>query len=159
MNLLKRLLFGARTGDRIVDQVTKVLGQAPSEAMITAIDKVATSLPVDLLGPRLAKHRPRIVLAFARQSIDGAERLKSSYWSSGGGENVGHEVLRANQRALKATQEALGAVRRKDRWLENILVAIEDLIEVQRKSPGDDDGYGAGTLHELRREIGSLHQH
>ncbi|NBW10190.1 MAG: hypothetical protein EBR82_19395 [Caulobacteraceae bacterium] len=156
MNLLKRLVSAPWRRRSILDEVRDLEGRDLTPEMRDAIAQVMDRLSPELSGSRLRSLRPAIVLAFARQAADGARRLKSDHWRSGAGENVGHEVLRANARALEAVRAVLATNPSKRRAPALILQALDRVTEAQRDSTTDGDGYGLATLHELRREIERL---
>jgi hypothetical protein len=100
--------------------------------------------------------RPRLILVFARQSADAAEKMASSYWTSDRGVNVGHDVFRANQTALTTFLNVIDRRPRSRSALLDAVTAIEALTTAWRIAPGDTDGYGLGTLHEIRRDLATL---
>lgn len=140
--------------NRFVDRVVGLLGEPPTPRLRIAIIETAAGLTPKMLGPRFRPYREELVLIFARQLADATMRLSSSHWSSGGGRNVGMDVLQARGRALGAL-ESLAARRPRDP-LETFLKALDDLMAAQRTSPGDDDGYGIATLGEIHRDVARL---
>jgi len=93
---------------------------------------------------------------FARQSADAAEKMASSYWTSDRGVNVGHDVFRAHQTALNTFLKVIDKRPQSRSALLDAVTAIDALIPAWRNAPGDADGYGIGTLHEIRRDLAAL---
>jgi len=153
---LLRTIFGPRRQRDILDEIREAEGRELTPELRDAIARVMETLTPELSRSRLRSLRPAIVLAFARQAADGARRLKSDYWRSDAGENVGQEVLRANGRALTAVKRVLATAPSKQRALPMILETLNALVDTQRSSPSDVDGYGLATLHELHRDIERL---
>jgi hypothetical protein len=148
-------LFGRRRPTAL-EAVSALLDAPPSPRLAAAVEEVARVLTEARLGPALVGRRPQLILAFARQSADAAMRLSSSHWASDGGHNVGRDVFQAYGAALGAF---LGVVDRRPRGrtpLLDAVLAIEGLIPVWRAAPGDPDGYGVATLHEIRRDLAAL---
>lgn len=153
MNLFHRLF---RPGRSITDRVADLMDEAPSAALVEAIGPAADALPDALLGKDLKGLRPQLVLVFARQAADGASRLASGYWTSDRGRNVGHDVLQAQAAALAVFRQVLGAGPGVHDPLLVAVDALDQLIDRHRGQPGDEDGYGLGTLHEIRRDLARL---
>jgi hypothetical protein len=128
-------------------------GSGP-EGLRAAIVETAAALTPKVLGPRFRPWRDELILIFARQLADATMRLSSSHWSSGGGRNVGMDVLQARGRALAALTALAG--RRPRDPLAALLAALDELMAAQRAAPGDDDGYGVATLGEIRRDVERL---
>ena len=140
----------------LVETVAVLRGEALSPALESAVIETARALNPDALGPRLRSSYPALVLIFARQLADANTRLASSYWSSGGGRNVGMDVLEARARA-QALLVAVAARRPAPRRpLSEIVDALDGLIAAQRNAAGDPDGYGLGTLREIQRDVAQL---
>lgn len=140
----------------IVDRVSDLLDRPPSTDLVAAITTMAERLTDARLGPRLRSQRPQLVLAFARQSADAAKRMSSAHWTSDRGRNVGLDVLQATEQALGLVLHVLDS-RPAARWpLRAAIEALDALIEPRRGEPGDDDGYGLATLHEIRRDLALL---
>jgi len=139
--------------DRLVRRVSALLGGPPPPGLRAAIIETAAALTPKVLGPRFRPWRDELILIFARQLADANMRLASGHWSSGGGRNVGMDVLQARGRALGALK-ALAASRPRPRDpLGALLMALDDLIAARRAEAGDDDGYGIATLGEIRRDV------
>jgi len=131
-------------------------GGALSPGLASAVEETARVLPPPLLGPRLRSLHPRLVLVFARQRADANARLASDHWSSGGGRNVGRDVLAAEGRARAVLVDVASRRPPYRRPLTEVLERLDALIEAQRAGPGDEDGYGLATLHEIRRELAAI---
>ena len=93
---------------------------------------------------------------FQRQVMDGERRLGDRHWQSGAGRNVGYDVLEATAAARRAVQPALAGSRTRRQALRRAIDYLDRLIERWRERPGDDDGYGIATLHEIRRDLAAL---
>lgn len=93
---------------------------------------------------------------FQRQVMDGDRRLGDSHWQSGAGRNVGYDVLEATAAARRAVQPLLAVCRTRRQLLRRAVDALDTLIARWRERPGDDDGYGIATLHEIRRDLAAL---
>jgi len=93
---------------------------------------------------------------FQRQVVDGERRLGDSHWQSGSGRNVGYDVLEATAAARRAVQPLLAVCRTRRQLLLRADDALDTLIARWRERPGDDDGYGIATLHEIRRDLAAL---
>jgi hypothetical protein len=93
---------------------------------------------------------------FQRQITDGDRRLGDPHWQSGAGRNVGYDVLEATAAARRAVQPALAVSRTRHQLLRRAVDALDSLIAGWRERPGDDDGYGIATLHEIRRDLSAL---
>jgi len=93
---------------------------------------------------------------FQRQVMDGERRLGDPHWQSGAGRNVGHDVLEATEAARRAVQTALAGSRTRVLGLLRADDALDALIARWRERPGDDDGYGIATLHQIRRDLSAL---
>lgn len=93
---------------------------------------------------------------FQRQVMDGERRLGDRHWQSGAGRNVGYDVLEATAAARRAVQPALARSRTRRQALRRAIDYLDRLIERWRERPGDDDGYGIATLHEIRRDLAAL---
>lgn len=93
---------------------------------------------------------------FQRQVTDGERRLGDPYWKSGTGRNVGYDVLEATKAARSAVQTVLAGSRTRRQVLIRADDALDSLIARWRERPGDDDGYGIATLHEIRRDLAAL---
>lgn len=93
---------------------------------------------------------------FQRQVMDGERRLGDRYWQSGAGRNVGYDVLEATAAARRAVQTALAVSTTRRQVLRRAVDALDALITGWRERPGDDDGYGVATLHEIRRDLAAL---
>jgi len=140
----------------LVKAVAGLKGEALSPALESAVVETARGLKPGALGSRLRASYPALVLVFARQLADANNRLASSHWSSGGGRNVGMDVLEARARA-QALVVAVAARRPAPRRpLSDIVEALDGLIAAQRSAAGDPDGYGLGTLREIQRDIAQL---
>lgn len=149
-------IFEKRRLRSLVRTVAVLKGEALSPALESAVLETARALKPDALGPGLRSSYPALVLVFARQLADANTRLTSSYWSSGGGRNVGMDVLQARARA-QALLVAVGTRRPAPRRpLSEIVEALDGLIAAQRNGAGDVDGYGLGTLREIQRDIAEL---
>lgn len=148
-------LFGRRRPSAL-EAVSALLDAPPPPRLAAAVDEVAGVLSEQRLGRAFAGHRPRLILIFARQSADAAMRLSSSHWVSDGGHNVGRDVLQAYGAALGAFLAVMDRRPRSRTPLLDAVVAIEGLIPAWRAGPGDPDGYGVATLHEIRRELADL---
>lgn len=148
------MIFGRWSQDRLVRRVSALLAGPPPPGLRAAIIETGAALTPKALGPRFRPWREELVLIFARQLADAAMRLSSSHWSSGGGRNVGMDVLQARGRALAALK-TLAAQRPRDP-LDSLLKALDELMIAQRASAGDDDGYGIATLGEIRRDVERL---
>ena len=135
-----------------------IVTPTPGELTLPVLARLAhnSALKPEALGPGLRSSYPALVLVLARQLADANARLASSHWSSGGGRNVGMDVLEARGRAL-GVLVAVGARRPAPRRpLSEIAEALEGLIAAQRNGAGDADGYGLGTLREIQRDIALL---
>lgn len=93
---------------------------------------------------------------FQRQVMDGERRLGDPHWQSGTGRNVGYDVLEATHAARGAVQTALAGSLDRGLVPGRAVDALDALIADWRKRPGDDDGYGIATLHEIRRDLSAL---
>jgi len=93
---------------------------------------------------------------FQRQVMDGERRLGDPYWQSGTGRNVGYDVLEATHAARGAVQTARASSGDRGLVPGRAVDALDALIADWRKRPGDDDGYGIATLHEIRRDLSAL---
>jgi hypothetical protein len=93
---------------------------------------------------------------FQRQVMDGERRLGDRHWQSGAGRNVGYDVLEATAAARRAVQPLLAVCRTRRQLLLRADDALDALIARWRERPGDDDGYGIATLHEIRRDLAAL---
>ena len=93
---------------------------------------------------------------FQRQVMDGERRLGDPHWQSGTGRNVGYDVLEATHAARGAVQTALASSGDRGPAPGRAGDALDALIADWRKRPGDDDGYGIATLHEIRRDLSAL---
>lgn len=93
---------------------------------------------------------------FQRQVMDGERRLGDPHWQSGMGRNVGYDVLEATAAARRAVQPALAGSRTRRLAFLRADDALDALIARWRERPGDDDGYGIATLHEIRRDLAAL---
>lgn len=153
MNCFSRLFSPSRS---ITDRVADLMDDAPSTALIEAIGPAAEALPDVLLGKDLKGLRPQLVLVFARQAAEGAPRLASSYWISDRGHNVGRDILQAQAAALTVFRQILESRPRDHDPLQVAVDALGQLIIRHRAQPGDEDGYGLGTLHEIRRDLAHL---
>ena len=91
-----------------------------------------------------------------RQVMDGERRLGDPHWQSGAGRNVGYDVLEATEASRRAVQTALAVSRTKRQVLHRAVDALDALIVRWRERPGDDEGYGIATLHEIRRDLSAL---
>ena len=155
MGWIDRILEKRRVRS-IVKAVAVLRGETLSPALESAVVDTARVLKPDALGPGLRSSYPALVLVLARQLADANARLASSHWSSGGGRNVGMDVLEARGRA-QALLIAVGARRPVPRRpLSEFAEALEGLIAARRNAPGDPDGYGLGTLREIQRDIAQL---
>lgn len=149
-------LFGRRPSRSIVDRVSELLRDPPSPELIKAVTAVSDILTDDLLGPGLRALRPQLVLVFASQSADAARRMSSDHWTSDRGHNVGRDVLHAHDQAITLFRQALASRARRGRPLDDTVAALDALIDGQRDRPGDEDGYGLATLHEIRKDLARL---
>ncbi len=111
--------------------------------------------PKTLPGLKRSLYAP-VVLIFARQLADANARLGSNYWSSGGGRNVGIHILQAQGRARVVLVDVMNRRPTVRRPLVETVGALDRLIDAQRADAADEDGYGLGTLHELRRDLAEL---
>ena len=93
---------------------------------------------------------------FQRQVTDGQRRLGDPHWQSGAGRNVGYDVLEATAAARREVEPALASSRTRRQALRRAIDYLDRLIERWRERPGDDDGYGIATLHEIRRDLSAL---
>lgn len=148
--------FRLRPSRPIVDRVSDLLDRPPSADLVAAITATADRLTDARLGRRLRSLRPQLVLAFARQSADAAKRMSSAHWTSDRGRNVGLDVLQANEQALGLVLQVLVSRPAARRPLQTAIKALDGLIERRRGEPGDEDGYGLATLHEIRRDLALL---
>lgn len=155
MAFLSRL-FGRRPSRSIVVRVCELLADPPSPELIKAVTATADTLTDDLLGPGLRALRPQLVLVFARQSADAARRMSCGHWTSDRGHNVGRDVLQAHDQAINLFRQALASGTSQGRPLKDTVAALDALIERQRDRPGDEDGYGLATLHEIRKDLARL---
>src|SRR5690606_272066 len=121
-----------------------------------AVEETARLLTPSTLGPGLRPLHPQLMLIFARQRADANARLASDHWRSGGGRNVGMDVLAAEGRARAVLLDVAARRPPSRRPLAEVLERRDALIEAQRAGPGDADGYGVATLHEIRRELAEL---
>lgn len=158
-------MFGAltrrlqdRDARKLVQAATRRPGQPPAPDVLDALDAAARALPRSLLGPRLRPLRLELCLIFARQAADASRRLGSSYWSSGGGRNVGHDVRDAHDRALRVLIQSLKQTPKQTpgAGLPEILAAHRNLMDAYRRSAPDPDGYGIATLGEIERDLEGL---
>ncbi len=141
---------------RLVRRVSALIDGPLTPALRSAIVETAAGLTPRALGSRFAPYREELILILARQLADANRRLSSGHWSSGGGRNVGMDVLQAQGAALAAVK-ALAARRPRPRDpLGALLKALDELIAARRAAPGDDDGYGIATLGEIRRDVERL---
>lgn len=140
--------------ERFLRRVYGLLSQPPSEGLRAAIAETAATLTAARLGPGLRTYREELVLIFARQLADGRMRLSSDHWSPGGGRNVGHDVLEAREAALTTLRRAVAA--RPRGGLVELISALDAVIAARRATVRDDDGYGAATLGEIRRDLERL---
>lgn len=140
----------------LLKEIAALLGAPPSPGLASAVGEIEKVLTRERVGPGLAILRPRLILIFARQSADARLRLSSSHWTSDGGHNVGRDVLQAYGAALGAFLAVLDRRPRSRTPLLDAAVAIEALTTDWRTAPGDPDGYGIATLHEIRRDIADL---
>lgn len=149
-------MFETRRLRSIVKAVAALRGEALSPALESAVVDTARALKPEALGPGLRPAYPALVLVLARQLADANARLASSHWSSGGGRNVGMDVLDARARA-QALLVAVAARRPTPRRpLSEFAEALDGLVAAQRNAAGDSDGYGLGTLREIQRDIAQL---
>lgn len=155
MGWIDRML-GKRRLRSLVKTVAALKGEALSPALESAVMETARTLTPEALGPRLRPSRAALVLVFARQLADANARLASSHWSSGGGRNVGMDVLEARARAQALLVSVAARRPAPRRPLSDIVEALEGLISAQRNGAGDADGYGLGTLREIQRDIAQL---
>jgi len=140
----------------LVKAVAGLKGEALSPALESAVVETARGLKPGALGSRLRASYPALVLVFARQLADANNRLASSHWSSGGGRNVGMDVLEARARA-QALLIAVAARRPAPRRpLQEFVGALEGLIAARRSAADDPDGYGLGTLREIQSDIARI---
>ncbi len=154
MGLFDVLPWKRRPSD--LETVSALLDRPPSPRLSAAIEETARVLTQRRLGSGLASLRPRLILVFARQSADAAEKMASSYWTSDRGVNVGHDVFRAHQTALNTFLKVIDKRPQSRSALLDAVTAIDALIPAWRNAPGDADGYGIGTLHEIRRDLAAL---
>jgi hypothetical protein len=151
-------VFGRWLADRdarkVVDAVRHRAGPDASPGLLSGADAAARALPPSLLGPHLRDRRIDLCLIFARQAADAERRLASSYFSFGGGRNVGHDVRDAHDRALRVLVNTL--TEKPGSGLADVLAAHDALIEVYRQHALDPDGYGVATLGEIRRDLEGL---
>lgn len=148
------MIFARWSQDRLVRRVSTLHDGPQPPGLRAAILETAAGLTPKALGPRFRPYRDELILIFARQLADATMRLSSSHWSSGGGRNVGMDVLQARGRALSALK-ALAVQRPRDP-LGALLNVLDDLMAAQRAAPGDDDGYGIATLGEIHRDVARL---
>jgi hypothetical protein len=147
-------MFGRWSESRLVRRIAGLVPTPLSPELRAAVVETGASLTAKVLGPRFRSYRDELVLIFARQLADATMRLSSSHWSSGGGRNVGMDVLQARGRALAALKTL--AARRPRDPLDALLRTLDELMIAQRASAGDDDGYGIATLGEIRRDVERL---
>ena len=102
-------------------------------------------------GPDLEPFRPQIIAIFAKQRGDAEQRMASSHFQSGGGRNIGLDVLEAYNAALGCLRTCLSGQQEPN--LEDLISALDDLIDARRPSSRDKDGYGLATLGEIRRDL------
>ena len=93
---------------------------------------------------------------FQRQVMDGERRLGDPHSQSGAGRNVGYDVLEATEAARRAVQTGLAGSRTRVLVPRRAVDAMDALITGWRERPGDDDGFGIATLHEIRRDLAAL---
>jgi hypothetical protein len=149
-------IFEKRRLRSLVERVASLRGQPLSSALESAVLETARGLKPEALGPGLRGSYPALVLVFARQLADANARLASSHWSSGGGRNVGMDVLEARARA-QAVLIAVAARRPVPRRpLSDFAEALDGLVAAQQNAAGDPDGYGLGTLREIQSDIARL---
>ncbi len=146
----------ARRLSWLLAEVAVIKGKPLTAALEIAVVKTARALPLTALERRLRPLYPRLVLVFARQLEDANMRLSSSHWFSGGGRNVGMDVLEARARALELLLKASADRPRLRRPLSDTVDALDTLIVARRKGAGDPDGYGLATLHQIRRDLAEL---
>lgn len=149
-------MFRRWRDEALVRRVSALLAGSLQPGLRVAIIETGAALTPKALGPRFRPYREELILIFARQLADATMRLSSSHWASGGGRNVGMDVLQARGAALAALK-ALAARRPPPRDpLDSLLKALDDLMAARRAAPGDDDGYGIATLGEIRRDVEQL---
>lgn len=149
-------IFEVRRLRSLVRAVTRLKSEALSPELERAVVETGRSLKPKALGPRLRSFYPQLVLIFARQRADANARLASSHWSSGGGRNVGMDVLEAHARAQGLLVSVLARRPAPRRPLSAFVDALEAMIASQRNAAGDLDGYGLGTLREIQRDVARL---
>ena len=108
-------------------------------------------LPATLFGHRGMRHRPALILAFARQELDARTRLASPHWTSARGRNVGQDV----QDACTVSLDILVACLKADEAnpFECAISRIDAHKATLRSEHADTDGYGLGTLGEIQRAL------
>lgn len=139
----------------LLADITALRGGTLEPELAAAAPEIARVLPRSSLDGRTRRMHARLVLAFARQLADGNRRLASRYWSANG-RNVGMDVLQAEGRARAALLNVLAQRPPARRPMTETVAAVDALIVAQRNDPVDRDGYGLGTLHELRRDLAAL---
>lgn len=155
MGLIDRI-FGKRRLRSLVERVALMRGEALLPELERAVIETARILKPGAVGRRLRPFYPQLVLFFARQRADGQARLASSHWISGGGRNVGMDVLEAQAVAQNLLVRVLARRPPFRRPLSEMVEALDALIDARRNADGDPDGYGLGTLHEIQRDIAEL---
>jgi len=155
MGLIDRI-FGKRRLRSLVERVALLRGEALLPELERAVIETARILKPGAVGRRLRPFYPQLVLIFARQRADGQARLASSHWTSGGGRNVGMDVLEAQAVAQNLLVRVLARRPPFRRPLSEMVEALDALIDARRNADGDPDGYGLGTLHEIQRDIAEL---
>jgi len=140
----------------LVETLVRLRGEALSPALERAVIETARHVKPGVLGRRLRPFYPELVLILARQRADGEARLVSSHMSSGGGRNVGMDVLEAQSIAQGLLVKELARRPASRRPLSDMVEALETLIDARRTGDGDPDGYGLGTLREIQRDIAGL---
>jgi hypothetical protein len=129
-------------------------GHRPSRAPgSTPAARVQDERATDTVSEKLVA---AIESVFQRQVMDGDRRLGDPHWQSGAGRNVGYDVLEATAAARRAVQPLLAVCRTRRQLLLRADDALDTVIARWRERPGDDDGYGIATLHEIRRDLAAL---
>lgn len=139
----------------LMQRIARIRATPPDARLENAIAEIARAMPLKALGRRHRGLHAPLVLILARQRADANMRLSSSHFSSGG-HNVGMDVLMAEGRARVAIVASLSRKPAVRRPLSSAVTALDDLIAAQREAPGDPDGYGIATLHEIRRDLAKL---
>ena len=140
----------------VLATIVRIRGSALPEGLERAVAATVTALPPKALGRPKDETYAAIILTFARQTADANMRLASSHWSSGGGRNVGMDVRQAEGRARALILKVMARRPASRRTLAEVVNGLDEMIVAQRADALDADGYGLGTLHEIRRDLAEL---